>query len=163
MINEVKRENEAALKTLTAGKDKNSPLGREEGATNSSALSFIQAHGISASPNRTVNGSLNRGKIISKTSKKDGSRERQTPTNAYFDSYQKMNSLMQTLQSTMHKASKPSLKSSTGPNIMVNTNSAIRVSGLDSIYAGLQNAQITGGANVRDPRHSSPLTREMQA
>ena len=80
---------------------------------------------------------MNRGgKIVSKSSKKDEER-RQTPTNAYFDSYQKMNSLMQTLQSTMHKASKPSLKSSTGPNVMVNTNSAIRVSGLDSIYAGL--------------------------
>ena len=48
---------------------------------------------------------------------------------------------------------------------MINASSAIRVSGLDSIYGGLQNTQI-GGAGGKSPdrrRESSPLTREIQA
>ena len=64
----------------------------------SSAMSFILNN-----PSKTLaTGGVsqrNRMPQISKSQRKPGGRDT-TPTNAYFDTYQKMNSLMETLQST---------------------------------------------------------------
>jgi len=68
-----------------------------------------------------------------------------TPTNAYFDSFTKMNLLMKNMQTQQRQHHKPSLKASTMSATVYNQGGVtIRGSNLDSIY-----------------RQSSPLAREM--
>ena len=96
----------------------------------SSALSFIPKGGSGATAIRSGRNNQN----------PQTQRGVSTPSNAYFDTYQKMNWLMSTLQNTHEKkTSKPSLKTiqtgATGiPNVRV-----IKDNFNDSIYAGGQN------------------------
>ena len=87
-----------------------------------------------------------------------------TPTNAYFDTYQKMNTLMGTLSNTNKKTGKPSLKRPSNLNITVASLdvNTLRGSGLDSIHESTYGeSHVKGMKSNRSTVNASPLSREI--